>query len=598
MRLKIGKAGKYLHLRRGTAIQLDMQSPVWFGDRNPESLPGIKSYSFTVPNDSYNRLLLGRPDLLDNPADFLSEDGWQIYYDNWLLFEGKLEVEDTQKDEDFRVTFIGGLAGNLNALKETYLTEMLADDVREFSNILLHAKEVLDAPNDFDYRFPTIKTWEDTAEDEQGLPTRYEYINYYHDASDAYVRSFEEDQVGGGTKTIYCSLSPQLRVKFLLEKCFELASYSMNGVFNTYKDALELSRLILFNNFTKDDTNALSEPTWADIFLSNTIRLANHVPQNLLASDFVKRICAGFGWSMFRSEEQRTVTIKPWKELLNAPYIDWTKKVDPRFLRSKQVEDIPTRYEYDHIGEDSYPERFKLRLQNRQVDFYFSNYEEAKSTLQESDAGAVCYIESVNHYLEFGLFIAGDPAFKNLGKSLGVINENDIKTYDVSIDTLHTVTPFEAGIDYIPRPFGPEKVPAFYGSLVTPWGEASGDAFEDELVLLYDRGKQQAPDLNGFYAAASNNNYVAIDIIPVGNLSLIWTGQYGMYNTWHKDWNKALQRMRPVSYGTRLTAADIARLDFSKKVLIDKHLYFLKRVQLTLTTDEIKPASIEYMQIN
>jgi hypothetical protein len=590
MRLQIGKNGNYLHLRRGTAMQFDIQSPVWYGDRAPESLPGIKSYSFTVPNTSHNRQLLRRPDLLDNPAAFLAEDGWYIYYDGRLLFEGRIEVEDTKVDEDFRITFIGGLAGNLSILKETYLNEMLADDVRTFPSILDHALDVLNAPNDYDYRFPTIRTWENPDYDEDGTPQRYEYLNYYD--SNSYVRSFTEE-----TGNVYCSLSPQLRVNFVMKKCFELAGYSMKGVFESYKDALELRRLILFNQYTLDETDVVgSNPPFEDVSLSNTIRLANHVPQNLLASSFVKKICAAFGWAIFRNTQERTVTIKPWKELLAAPFIDWTSKAEPAPLRKKTIENIPTKYQYNHTGDDAYADDWPLRLNNREVDFYFSNYAEAQATLGPGDEGKLCYIESVNTYMEFKVIIAGDPGLSIRGKSLGVINDFDTQVYDVDVDTLHTVTPFEINGDHIGRPLGKEKMPAFYGDVVSPW--ADGDNFDEEVILLYDRGKQQYPDLSGYYAAASNNNYVAIDIIPVGNLSLIWEGTYGMYNTWHKAWNEAIQRMRPITYATRLTAADIAQLDFSKKVRIDKFLYFLKRVQLTLTTDEIKTATVEYMQIN
>ena len=477
------------------------------------------------------------------------------------------------------------------------MTEMLADDVREFDDILEHAKEVLLDANGFDYRFPTIRTWTDPIVDENGLPTRYEYLNYY-DGTD-YVREWEGENNSGDTVTIYSTLSPQLRIYFLLRKCFEIAGYNMAGVFDTYPDFLELRRLILFNNFTLDETDEVTnDPAWSTIRLRNSIRMSEHVPQDLLASEFVKRICAAFGWAIFRQEQERTVTIKPWKELLDAPFSDWTKKVHPRYIRQRSVEDLPTRYEYNHTSSDAYAENWPLRLNGRSVDYTFSNYQEANATLTPADIGKIVYIESVNQYLELKIFIAGDAALSSRGKSLGVINPTDTNIYDIDIDTLHTVTPFQGGSSHLGRPFGPEKMPAFYGEVVTPWGQSSGDPFEDDLILLFDRARQQTPDLNSFYAAASNNNYVAIDFIPVGNLSLIWTGESGMYNTWHRAWNEALQRMRPVTYATRLTAADLAQLDFSKKVRIDKHLYFLRRVKVTLTTDEIKPATVEYMQIN
>ena len=78
----------------------------------------------------------------------------------------------------------------------------------------------------------------------------------------------------------------------------------------------------------------------------------------------------------------------------------------------------------------------------------------------------------------------------------------------------------------------------------------------------------------------------------------MWTGDKGLYNVWWTSWIEALKAMRPVVYATRLTASDLSNLDWRDKVRIDQHAYFIKRIQITLTTDTILPATVEYMQIN
>ena len=131
---------------------------------------------------------------------------------------------------------------------------------------------------------------------------------------------------------------------------------------------------------------------------------------------------------------------------------------------------------------------------------------------------------------------------------------------------------------------------------------SNGDRMKD-IVLLFYRGIQTLSSINADnpdsidYPLASPLNYDYFGN-RIGNYSLIWTGQDGIFNTWWKDWHEAIQRMRGVSYSTRLKAVDIANLDLSKKKRIDKYLYFIKRIRLTITINEIKPAIVDYMQIN
>lgn len=36
------------------------------------------------------------------------------------------------------------------------------------------------------------------------------------------------------------------------------------------------------------------------------------------------------------------------------------------------------------------------------------------------------------------------------------------------------------------------------------------------------------------------------------NLSLLWTGEQGLYNVWWKAWHEAIQKMRPIKKSWRL----------------------------------------------
>jgi hypothetical protein len=607
MRLKIGKAGRFLHLNRGTAFQLDIQSPLYFGDRDTSFLPGVKAYRLTVPNTTHNRLLLRRPDQLDNPDDFLEEDGWQVYFDSWLLFEGRLEVEDTQKDEDFRVTFIGGLAGNLNILKETYATQLDMGTLtlgETDDDVLNHMNEVAAAPGSYSYLFPQIKTSPDPAyatedvgpDDPPANPiaTQYEFANRYYE--DSYVRKLPPVF----TTTWFASI-PMLRLKHVIGKALALAGYSLKGVFDNDANADELNDLILFNNTTLDELEDVTdgEITFTDLKLKNTIPLNKHLPEVKL-NDLIREVCNLFGWAPIINTMERVVNFKPLREIIRRPHRkDWTKKVDPRFVRGRQLEDIPQRFYLEGADGDSFYDTRPLQLVPDQVNYTFETVDAAKAVLLPADTGSTVYIESLNEYFEVTVLVRGGTGtlvhwFTSLGKDFGTINYYDEPDYVPDITTLLMLTRsyFQAGAINAGLT-GADHLPSWWGSLVSPIEKGSP---LKNMVLLFYRGLQ---------TDGAGNEYPLASPLPynyeeetIGAYSLLWTGRYGLYNVWWKEWHEALQRMRPVTYITRLSAPDISNLDLSEKVKIDKHLYFIKRIRLTITTEGIRPASIEYMQIN
>lgn len=592
MRLKIGKAGQFLHLQRGTAFQVDAQSPAWFGDRDPNFLPTLKTYSFSVPNDAHNRIILRRPDLLDNPEEFLAEDGWQVYFDGFLLFAGRLEVEDTVASEDFRVTFIGGLAGNLNLLKETYLSQVDLGGARAIgatdNEVLAHATAVAADPDSFDYVFPTVRMAKESTYDDDGQPEQYLYANRYAGTSYARVVLVEDPP-------IYSALIPMAKLRYVIQQVLAHVGFTLRGVFSSSAYQEELNNLVLFNNVTLDTLatgSAPSEISFENLSLDTELDLSRHVP-DILANDFLRSVCNTFAWAPFVDATGKSLLLKPYQDLLSGPYADdWTAKVDPRYVRARTIEGLPERFAYDHTSDDEYASLHELRLLGRPVGLEFATYADAVSSLTVDDGGVV-YIESLNEYFDFRGLGSRGALLYSLGKSLGVINEYGTPTFTAPTDTLHMVTSTEEFGLAFPFNADDEFLPAFYGPYVSPWYD---DAPLKDIILLFYRGLQPYGTFSLDYPLASSNAY-SWGETKVGELSLLWTGEDGLYNRWWKTWVEALERMRPVTYATRLTASDLALLDFSKKYRIDRHEYLIKRVQVTITTDEILPAKIEYMQL-
>lgn len=598
MRLKIGINGQFLDLRRGTQLQLDMQSPIYFGDRDPDLLPGIKAYTIAVPNTAHNRLLLNRPDRLDNPAEFLYESGWIVYYDDYLLLEGRLAVEDGVKDSDIAVTFVGGLAGNVDDMKERKLYDLDLGGSVEVgttdAEVLAHAAVVAANPDNYDYVFPTVKIHKDGERNEDDEPTRYQFLNLYNTA--AYVKT---DTVE--LKTVYSTMAPMIRLRYLLEQALADVGYTLAGIFDTHELSDELNELILFNTTSLDTFTGSISPdgyTFADMSLKGKIDLRFHVPTKTSA-DVLRTVCNLLCIAPILDTAGRRM-ILTWVGglLTTAIRRNWTEKVDPIFRREKPIEDIPLEFKYEHASEDDYAVQWGKQLNGLTIERTHDKLVDADNAITLDDDDTIIFIKSLNECFEARGVTRGPSPIVDMrafskGKDLGIINENQLPSYSPTADTLHMITKSEKRgvprVDFV----GEQYLPAYFADIVTPM--QTGKQIKDIILLLY-RGMQTGFGGNQYPLAASGPYDFNENII--GNMSLLWNGEKGLYDTWWAAWMTALRAMRPVVYATRLTAKDLSNLDWREKVRIDQHAYFVKRVQVTLTTDNIFPASVEYMQIN
>lgn len=615
MRLRIGKDGQYLDLDRGTGVQIDARSPVYFGDRSPEFIPGVKTYTFQIPKTPHNRKLLGDPARLDNPWPFLTETGWRIEFDSRVLFTGVLEVESAAWRGNIDVTFIGGLAGSLAELKENKLADL--DLHTSFSvgeseaDLLDHATYVTQNPADFEYRFPTIRVAADTAPeqltDEEGnvtgiRPTQYSYLNLYRDG---HVKELE---LNGFNQS--GSIAPQPKLEWVLRRTLAAVGYHLTGVFDTAPEREELRELIVFSNYTQDQVTGSvtgDKPTVEDISFRPVIDLNRQVP-DVLANDFIRAVCNTFAWGLFVEPDTQRAALVPYRDILaDNSFLDWTGRVDPNYLRERSLEGLPQNFGFDYA--DDFPNPWPLRVADLRNVVTFDNTGTATfdSGFTSEDIGQVIYIRSINEYGQLFRFRGTAALYLSIGRDLATYNRPARNTYRPELTTplldtgLSSGTNGAIGLRFNVDPITQEPTgrqpydaytPAFYTELVTPI--TNGDR-TDKIALMLYRGLQLGNDENA-YPFATNNRYNSAQEL-IGSISLLWDQPGGIWPTWWEQWYEVLQRLRPVTYATRLTSRDLSGLDFRRKIRIDGQMYLLRRVRVTLTTERILPATVEYMQL-
>lgn len=625
MRLQIGNGGNWLELGSNTSVQLDMTSPLYFADNRGNVLPSVKTYTIAVPNTAANRLQLGRPAELDNPAPFLQESGWYIKYDGYVLLEGRIEVEDGVKEGNINFTFIGGLAGNLNELKTTNLRDLAIDAISlgETDAQVLETLAMMAADTESDYVLPQIRVdatgdRQDETEDDTDnpLPTKYTFLNYYDNGSyllEGNDRVYPANQFSDGTRPFRATVAPQPLLRPVLEILMERVQYALAGVFDSHSLREDLNQLVLFSNYTLDEQASI--PSAGDDVSFEHLRLAeNYHPArslpNVSGADLIRAMVNLFCLAPVLDTQGRRLVLVACQDLLDrAAKKNWTSKVFPQYQRGRKLVEVPSRFAYSPPDEN-YRDEVVRTIRLSEVDAFFETVAEAEATYTIADVDKLVYIASLNEYFHtrYASFGIGDGLFLfPMGKDLGIIGESSTTPYAPSSSTLHTVTYTYVEGQHIGWRVTNGLLPihgdvngggvrlstAYYGDLQSPMQE--GEPLDDIILLLNrglitDRDGEQVP-----HAGAGIYNYYEE---LMGGMSLLWRGEKGLYEKWWRRWIEALEAMRPVSYPTRLTAADLANLDWREKVIIDKHAYFLKRVQVTLTPNEINTAAVEYMQIN
>jgi hypothetical protein len=112
----------------------------------------------------------------------------------------------------------------------------------------------------------------------------------------------------------------------------------------------------------------------------------------------------------------------------------------------------------------------------------------------------------------------------------------------------------------------------------------TGDDSRCGLRLLYDRGLQDdALGYLGKYPLATWD-MVNCQGATVGQSTLHWDGDNGLYATWHAGWLAFLDRATSKERSMQFRVADLLSLDPARKEMVDNKKYLWEKVSLSLST--------------
>lgn len=158
---------------------------------------------------------------------------------------------------------------------------------------------------------------------------------------------------------------------------------------------------------------------------------------------------------------------------------------------------------------------------------------------------------------------------------------NGKETISTLAGTLHVVREAD--------PLGPDRqwlVPAVEAKGASLFGE-QGDDSRCGLRLLYDRGLQ--PDsLGRDYPLATWDAFDFAGYL-VGESTLHWEGERGLYATWHAAWLAFLDRATTKERTMAFRVGDLLTLDPGRKEMVDYKKYLWEKVSLRLSTTDQRP---------
>lgn len=545
------------------ALSFELNNLV-FSSSDSTVLPGSFSFPFDLPATPRNLEAFNFPDRVDNAESFLRSGDCQVLFGGIEIFKGTLKL--TEAGARLKAYIV---ANPLSTIKDVPLNELDLDGDRTFANaaaVLSHAKDTATTPLDYDYVFFPIWNREFISQD-TGTPKRW-FQNWYNSTTQAF--SVDDD---------HPALMPFVRLDYILEKIFSGAEYLFE---NKWQISNELRQIVLYNN----------RSLWTSEGLDTTINLQNHVSKTGSGA-FIRKVMGAFCLGLFYNPWKKVLRLIPIQSILsNPPRHDWTNKI----LHRPSIQ-----------SSDDQPEILCWKRDESDGAWeHYDKYQKPASiagtkTWAELLAGSAgtYYITDRHAYYQK----TATPRYFFKHQTLGCAPEETGKpVFEAECQALWDAFLYGEGqtavtdgnYDLIPHC----RIPGTVEYTYTP------DVGDPEIVNQQNECPDRITIYRGMYEDFDGDDYPLASGIPwdgsgnlIGQYSLRWDGQYGMYETWWQGWHTMLRFGKNVSANIHLSISDLLEFSFEQKVRIRNMDYFVKKMRVSLTPKGLAPVECELVSV-
>lgn len=531
-----------------------------FSSSDSSQLPGSFSFPFQLPATPHNMRYLHHPERIDNASAFLIEGNVEIYFRRLAIFRGTMKVTKASVDTGISVYIV---VNPLSTVKNTPLNELDLGGDRAFANaaaVLSHAKDTAVDPLDYDYVFFPIYNRDFLTASTGDL--RYQYQNWYNTVTQVFA-----------VDDAYPAMMPFVRIEYLLNVIFAGTDYTFE---NRWQITDELRRLVAYNN----------KSMWTDEGLDTTINLQNHVSKTTAAA-YIRKLMGAFCLGLFYNPWDKLLRLIPLQSLLDSDVKhNWTDKIlyAPTVNSSTEQPEIICWKRDDDDGTWAYYDKYIKPAIDDSFDW---------ADILTAPAGTYYIVNRHSYYLKNSI-----PRYFFKFQTLGCgPTETGKPVFEAECQALWDVfmageghsTPTDSDYDLLPQCRIKGNVKYVSG---------------DDIVSQENECPDRITLYRGMYTDMDGDDYPMASGIPwdgdgnlIGEYSLRWDGQYGMYETWWKGWHTMLRQGKNVTALLHLSITDLLSFQFEHKVRIQNQDFFVKRLRITLTPRGLAPVEAELVSV-
>lgn len=570
----------------GVSFNITLKSPMFSDD-----IEGSYIYTFGVTKTKRNKEIFDFAHRMDKPSNRFYDVSGRILFNGVVIADDVL-FEVHEMTESYKIAAKIDTASFNSLIKD----KSLKDDVdwggiRNLGATSELGRQYLEDTINYQYPdrdfivFPVAaKSFEEGATDNHRL-----YFNYWYDDQLVY------SSISGEDATI---VVPFPYLLYVIKKLFN--EFGANITYWAFEEYPEFNNAVLFSIF---DMTYMRSPHFGKYI--NSLNLKKSIP-DIKITEFLKGLRHLFNLHYFF--KNNGVTILFARDIINNPeYIEFSENIiagpEKKFEAAdgwelKQNTDDNDSWLKDQLGEVDIS-RFLGEVDSfsNLPAAYLSEFGDIYLVLDES-----YYYENQPNIIGVGEWIKLSPAVTYL--KLPVDNKWET-SFSALLNSEETDTITVQYWDFELEDYYDWPVELTWN--VPRTGHERDNYPEFTPRILFYRGKYTAvptyapappegsiiPDYD--YPFASSDVYDPDGVkISDANISLNWLGEYGLYETFWKDYLEWFNNKKvKVKFKKLLTPAQIRNIDFSKKYRIDGVDYLLTEVKIPVKENAIEAATIE-----
>ncbi len=361
-------------------------------------------------------------------------------------------------------------------------------------------------------------------------------------------------------------------VEYVLTRILKDSDYELSGT--AFNDE-EIKNLVIYNNYTLDNVSDVLP----DTLIGDIIDFDNHV-STFQCGDFFKGLKNMFAWAVFFDSNASKCRIFLIKDILNDPdYEDWTDKAEP-YNDSDVNDETETNGFLFTFTFDSSDEYTSTRI--KAIDSFTQKpavIRDSNLPTSGNEAGDIRLILLDNDWVIVNTQV-GPQTWRFLSEFLldhKIANGLNIITSQISPVFLKLHPFYEPGTIDLDT-----LIPIVKQPVTTVMGGLDNPGFMPRITFW--RGKFQ--DLSAKdYPLASYDVYDE-DFNKIADYAIKWDGEFGLINTWWKEYIQWKINTRLITHMIRLSKTDLLNLKLWKKIRIDGIDYLIKSLKITFTETE------------